>query len=127
IHTPAVDTVPREHILSFVLHYEDGPRDAESLFFDPIGKRLYVISKRELEVGVYSTMLPESGADTLTLRKVGVLPHTFVTSAAISPDGTEVLAKSLLAVYYWKRKPDESIAEMFSRPAALQPYQPEPQ
>ena len=125
--TPIVDTLPNDQVGSYVLRYADGPRDAESLFFDPIDKQLYVISKRELEVGVYTTVLPELPTDTLTLYKVGRLPHTFTTSAAISPDGTEVLVKSLLEVFYWKRKPDESIADMFIRPAMRQPYDPEPQ
>ncbi|MGV3762100.1 hypothetical protein [Parapedobacter sp.] len=127
VKTTTVDTLPSEQIRSFVMRYEDGPRDAESLFFDPLDKRLYVISKRELEVGVYTAALPESTADTLTLRKVGVLPHVFITSAAIRSDGTEVLLKSLLQVFYWKRKPGESIVEMFRRPATPQPYKPEPQ
>ncbi|MEC3880893.1 hypothetical protein [Parapedobacter sp. 10938] len=127
ISRPTVDTLPKEQIRSFVMRYEDGPRDAESLFFDPLDKRLCVVSKRELEVGIYTAALPESVTDTLILQKVGVLPHVFITSATISSDGTEVLLKSLLQVFYWKRKPGESIAEMFSRPAIQQPYQPEPQ
>lgn len=125
--TEMVDTIPNALIHSFVLRYEDGPRDAESLFFDPLDEQLFIISKRELEVGVYTAELPSSPADTLTLRKVGTLPHTFITSAAISSDGTEVLLKSLLEVFYWKRKPGESIGEMFMRPASPQPYLPEPQ
>lgn len=127
VGTPTVDTLPKDLIHSFVLRYEDGPRDAESLFFDPLDEQLYIISKRELEVGVYTTELPSLPTDTLTLRKVGVLPYTFITSADISGDGTEVLLKSLLEVFYWKRKPGESIGEMLGRPALPQPYQPEPQ
>ncbi len=127
IKTPTVATLPAEAIRSFVLRYEDGPRDAESLFVDPLDEQLYVISKRELEVGIYTTALPELPNDTLTLRKIGVLPHVFITSAAISPDGSEVLVKSLLQVFYWKRVAGESIGEMLRRPAMPQPYQPEPQ
>jgi len=123
----AMETLPREQIQSFVMRYEDGPRDAESLFFDALDSRLYVISKRELEVGIYATPLPESVTDTLTLHKIGTLPHVFITSAAISLDGSEVLVKNLLHVFYWKREPGESIQEMFRRPAMQQPYQPEPQ
>lgn len=123
----ATDTLSREHIQSLVMRYEDGPRDAESLFFDSRDKQLYVISKRELEVGIYATPLPESDTGTLMLRKVGVLPHVFITSAAISSDGTEVLIKNLLQVFYWRRKPHESIPEMFRRTAVEQPYHPEPQ
>src|SRR5690606_37594654 len=91
-----VDTIPQGRLHSYVLTYEDGPRDAESLFFDPLDEQLYIISKRELEVGVYCTRIPEVPADTLTLRKVATLPLTFATSAAISPDGMELLVKNLL-------------------------------
>lgn len=133
IKEPAIGTstaatmLPIEQTRSFVLRYEDGPRDAESLFFDPLDERLYVVSKRELEVGVYTTTLPELTADTLILRRIGTLPHIFITSATISPDGSEVLMKSLLEVFYWRRKVDESVGEMLRRPAMRQPYQAEPQ
>lgn len=122
-----VDTIPATKIRSFTLRYEDGPRDAESLFFDPLDQCLYIISKRELEVGVYSTKLTEMLTDTLTLRKRLTLPYTFVTAADISPDGSEILMKNLLQVLYWKRRAGESIIDMLQRPAARQPYQPEPQ
>ena len=124
-----VDTIPTAQIRSFVLNYEDGPRDAESLFFDPLDKCLYIISKRELEVGVYSTSttLPETPTDTLMLSKRVTLPYTFVTAADISPDGSEVLVKNLLQVLYWKRRAGESIVDMLRRPAERQLYRPEPQ
>ena len=124
---PTSDSLSIGEVRSFTLQYEDGPRDAESLFFDPIDERLYVISKRDLEVGVYATPLPEWPVDTLVLRKVCVLPHTFITAAAINSDGTEVLIKNLLNVFYWKRRPGETMGDMFSRPAIVQPYRPEPQ
>lgn len=124
-----VDTIRKAAIQSFALRYEDGPRDAESLFFDPIDKRLYIITKRELEVGVYWTVLPENpiAMDTLLLRKAGTLPLTFITSADISPNGNELLMKNLLGVFYWKREPGESVPEMLSKPAVALPYLPEPQ
>ena len=127
VRTPKVDTILKKRICSFTLKYEDGPRDAESFFFDPVDKRLYVISKRELGVGVYASDLPEAPMDTLALRKVGRLPYTFITSAAISPDGSEMLIKSLLEVFYWRRRPGESVPEMITRPAIKLPYLPEPQ
>ena len=123
----SADSVTIKQFQSFVMRYEDGPRDAESLFFDPVDQQLYIISKRDLEVGVYGTPLPDQPVDTLILRKVCTLPHTFMTSAAISADGSEVLAKNLLSVFYWKRRPGDSIADMLRRPALQQPYRPEPQ
>ncbi len=124
---PYVDTIPKERIRSFVMKYEDGPRDAESLFFDPLDKQLYIVSKREPSVGVYYTVLPEIPTDTLMLRKVGSLPHTFITAADISRDGGELLVKNLLEVFYWKRKKGESVQDMLNRVAIKLPYKPEPQ
>ncbi|MDX3914562.1 MAG: hypothetical protein QHC79_13560 [Pseudosphingobacterium sp.] len=122
-----VDTIPKQSITTCTLRYEDGPKDAESLFFDPIDKKLYIISKRDLHVGVYEAILPAQKTDTITLKKRISIPYTFVTSADISPDGKEVLIKNLLNVYYWKRKQGESIPEMFRHEGIMQPYQPEPQ
>ncbi|WP_379004289.1 hypothetical protein [Parapedobacter sp. GCM10030251] len=123
----SIDTIPREHIATYVLKYEDGPRDAESLFFDPIDNYLYVISKRELRSGIYRTVFPETPTDTLVLKHVGTLPHTFITSADLSEDGTEILMKNLLNVFYWQRSPGESIPQSLKRPAVRLPYRPEPQ
>ncbi len=122
-----VDTIPKARITTYVLQYENGPRDAESLFFDPIDKYLYLISKRELQVGIYRTALPEMPTDTLVLEKVGALPHTFINGADISRDGSEVLAKNLLNVFYWRRRAGESMPQMLERPALQLPYRPEPQ
>ena len=131
--TPSVDTLPAAGIHTFVLTYDKGPRDAESLFFDPIDQYLYVISKRELQVGVYRTALPEleptggTQADTLVLRQVGTIPYTFMTAADISRDGTELLVKNLTNVFYWRRDPGESVAGALRKPAIRLPYKPEPQ
>ena len=69
------DTIPAEEIATFNLRYEDGPRDAEAFFYDEMDQKLYVISKRELEVGLYETNLPLeeyhtfNPRDTLQLKK----------------------------------------------------------
>lgn len=123
-----IDTIPKGDIKHFIFTYEDGPRDAESLIFDPVDSAIYIISKRELEAGIYRAKLPERyTGDTLTLKCVGKLPHTFITGADISPDGSEILVKNLLDVYYWKRRPGETVATALQRPAVRLPYVPEPQ
>lgn len=125
------DTIPAKEITTFTLTYEDGPRDAEAFFYDEIDQKLYVISKRELEVGLYETKLPlqtdysSSLKDTLQLKKVALLPFTFITSVAIAYDGGEVLIKNLLNVFYWKREDKESIPNLLKKRAIQLPYKPE--
>ncbi|SEM53006.1 hypothetical protein SAMN05216436_105100 [bacterium A37T11] len=125
---PYSDTIPAATISTYVLKYADGPRDAESFFYDESDQQLYILSKRDLQAGVYSTPLPGApNRDTLILHKRTTIPHTFITSADLSSDGTELLVKDLLHVYYWKRKPGETIVHMLARPAISLPYKAEPQ
>lgn len=121
------DTIGRAAISSYVMKYEDGPRDAEALFYDSADANLYVISKRDLRSGIYSTHLPDQPGDTLLLRKRGDLPFTFITAADMSPDGSEILIKNLLEIFYWKRLRGETTLQMLARPAQKLPYKPEPQ
>jgi len=121
------DTISQDRITTYTLRYADGPRDAEAFFYDPQDKKLYVISKRDLHVGVYETALPENNQDTLVLKRRVSLPYTFITAADISSDGNEVLIKNLLYVYYWKRNRGEGIIDMFKRAGERQPYDAEPQ
>lgn len=122
----AVDTIAFSAIKTYLLRYPDGARDAESLFFDPIDQQLYVISKRDLQAHVYRTSLDQN-QDTLLLQPCASLPYTFLTSADITSDGTEVLVKNLLHVYYWKRRGNEPLPLLFAREGEEQPYEPEAQ
>ena len=125
------DTIPEKDITTYLLTYEDGPKDSEAFFYDEIDQKLYVISKRELEVGLYETKLPLQTdhsirpRDTLQLKKIGQLPFTFITSAAIAYDGSELLMKNLLHVFYWKRISEETIPQMLRRQPIQLPYKPE--
>lgn len=122
-----VDTIASSHIKTYLLRYPDGARDAESLFFDPIDQQLYIIGKRDLQAHVYRTALSQETGDTITLARCGTLPYTFLTSADIAADGSEVLVKNLLHVYYWKRRGKENLDELFARMGEEQPYEPEAQ
>lgn len=122
-----VDTIPATGIQTYKLHYEDGPRDAEAMFYDPLEEQLYIITKRELQVGLYGVKIPQETSEVLPLKRKATLALTFITAADISPGGDEILIKNLLDVYYWKRKPGEPMEHTLSREAIRQPYQPEPQ
>lgn len=142
---PQTDTIRAAHIRTFALQYEDGPRDAEALFYDRQDELLYVISKRELQVGLYAVAIPRfnlslspasaapqadapsAPADTLKLERKATLPFTYISAADISPSGDEILIRNLLSVFYWDRKAGESVVQALSRESVSQPYQPEPQ
>lgn len=122
-----VDTLVDMAIRTYSFSYPDGPRDAESLFFDPQTGSLYLITKRELSVGVYRIGLPEGDGRIAALTLEGRLPLTYVTGADMSADGSELLVKNLLEVHYWQRQPEETASDMLRRPSVRQPYAPEPQ
>lgn len=103
--------------------YPDGPRDAEGLFVDPVTRDIYLVSKRETSVGLFRLAWPYATADTNTLERVQTLDSlTMITAADISPDGSEILLKDYLGVYYWERRDGESVAEAISRRPRLLPY-----
>jgi len=115
------------------LRYPDGPRDAETLLADPIDKLLYVVSKREDSVSVYSTPLNFKAHDTLTLTRRAKLHFEgsgqakWITAGDVSKDGFKVLLKSYTAVYFWQRKAGEAVWQTLMRAPAELPYEVEPQ
>ena len=134
------DLIINSFVKTSVLHlvYPDGPRDAETLMIDPQDRLLYILSKREDSIGIYT--LPwrfsgsrRKGGDTLTLQKRGSLyfkglkPFKYITAGDISRDGQQVLVKSYAAVYYWKRRGHEPLWETLQRTATELPYTPEKQ
>ena len=123
---PLTDTITGIETITYV--YPDGPRDAESLFIDPLTKDIYIISKRESpEINIYVAKFPQSLSDTITLEQVGTLPFTQATAGDISSDGSEVLIKNYTNIYYWKRTAEESVSEALAKTPTNIPYLLEPQ
>lgn len=97
--------------------YPQGPRDAEAMFVDPQTKDIYIISKREEKVHLYALPYPQSTSDLITATDYGELPSfggglaNYVTGAAISPDGKEILVRTYTTVYYWKRDGAQTIPD----------------
>jgi hypothetical protein len=97
------------------LKYPDGPRDAETLMVDPIEKLLYIVSKRQDSVSVYTTPLSYKPNDTVTLTRrcklffTGLKVFKWITAGDISKDGTQIVLKSYEKVYYWKRNGNEPV------------------
>ncbi|MDN3668453.1 hypothetical protein QWY93_03815 [Echinicola jeungdonensis] len=109
------------------LKYPDGPRDAETLLVDPLGGDVFILSKRDSSNTLYKAPASKLSDSEIVLEKVMKLPVTMSVGGDISVDGSKILIKNYWAVYYWERKPGESIPEALSRIPVQLPYSPEPQ
>lgn len=104
----------------------DGNRDTETMLIDPFSKDLYLISKREDNVGVYRVR-QEFTNDVMTPEKVATIPYFKIVAGAFSPDGLEVILKDYDHIYYWTRSKDESLEEVLMRKPEELPYEREAQ
>ncbi|TDE13144.1 PE-PGRS family protein [Dyadobacter psychrotolerans] len=101
--------------------YPDGPRDAETLLLDPVTKDIFVISKESGQTGIYRLAYPQSTTGVMTAEKTGTIPAVnTATSGDIASDGAEILIRTYLTTYYWKRKTGETVAQALSQNALKQ-------
>ena len=125
---PANLQTPITQVERINFRYPDGPRDAEAMFVDPKTKDIYIISKREPNVRLYRLAYPQNVNEVTVAQSYGELPITFVTGAAISPDGSEIAVRTYTAISYWKRNADQTIADALQNGSSRQlPYRQEPQ
>ena len=103
--------------------YQDGPRDAESMFADPDG-RIYLVSKRDMRNRLY--VLPSEptlGGDTA--KYLGDLP-LYMTTAADRlqlPNGrSPIVVRSYGRLYYWDAAPTEAARDVLQRVPTQLPY-----
>jgi hypothetical protein len=121
-------TIAQANIQKIEFQYSDGKRDAETLITDPITKDIYIISKREAQVGIYRLPYPQSTSAVLTAEKIGTLPYSLIVGGDISPDGKEVLLKTYDKVLYWRRDNSTiTLASLWQSAAQELPYTAEPQ
>ena len=105
--------------------YVDGPHNAESLLIDPLTKDIYIVSKNDI-ANVYYLPYPQRTDTIVTLKKIAVLPLNTLTAGDISADGSEILLKNYVEIYYWKRGPHESVRDALLRAPVTLPYIQEP-
>ncbi|NBA74145.1 hypothetical protein GOQ04_01185 [Emticicia sp. ODNR4P] len=121
--------------------YPDGRKDAECLLIDPITKDIFIISNREAEKHIYRLKYPQSTQQVNTAEFVGILNASkekptddkasrqdlFITSGTVSNRGDEILVKNYKNIFYWKKSPNETIAQALQHPATVLPYEVESQ
>jgi len=115
------------------LKYPDGPKDAETLMVDPVEKLMYIVSKRQDSVTVYTAPLKYKDNDTITLTKrcklffAGLRLFKWITAGDISKDGSQIILKSYEKVYYWKRNGNEPVWKTMQTKPVIPFYVPEKQ
>ncbi len=109
------------------LTYPGGPRDAETLLVDPLARDIYIIAKRELFSKVYRAGFPQSTTQQTRLEAVTVLPWGFATGGDVSPDGREVIVRSMGSASLWTRPAGEPLWHAFSGKQIHLPLANEPQ
>lgn len=103
-------------------------RDTEALMIDPQSKDLYIFSKREHGINLYTLPYPQSTTEFISAKNVlSDLPFSRIVAADWSADGTEILIKDYEQVYYWKRTAHEPLLELIQKKPAILPYEREPQ
>jgi hypothetical protein len=105
------------------IEYPDGLHDAETLLIEPNSCDLYIVSKREEQIGVYRLSYPQSTQTINYAKKIATLPFTWAVGGDLSPDGNELLVKTESTVYYWKKASQEPISAFFKTPNLMSvPY-----
>jgi hypothetical protein len=101
----------------FTFVYPDGPRDAESMFVDPLTKDIYIITKRENPKHLYRAAYPQSASGATTLQLMTTFVDSdWLTAADISPDGNEIIVRSYATTsgQMYIRPPGGSITDAFN-------------
>lgn len=122
---PSSQTLSNVEAINYV--YSNGARDAESLMVDPLTKDIYIVSKRESQVGLYVLPFPQSVVEMDTAEFIMSMPYTGFVGGDISFDGTEVLIKTYFEVYHWARPNGVTIKDALSEKPSRLMYTAEPQ
>ncbi|WP_434425914.1 hypothetical protein [Nannocystis pusilla] len=108
-----VDSVLPAERLFFT--YQDGPHDAETLLVDPQSGGITVITKVDGgDSSIYEFPLPLRPGERVVLEPAGSFqPPTGsprITGGDVHPDGTGVLLRTRSGVYYYSKRPEDSVA-----------------
>ena len=122
-----LQAIPSAAIDQVKLQFPGGPKDAETLLADPITGTLFLVSKREPKNALYQVPAMAFEKGSATLEKVHEFEFNSSVAGDISKDGSQILIKTYLAVFYWKRTDKQSLVEALKAVPIRLPYVPEPQ
>lgn len=120
-------TIPAEHIDRFAFIYEDGPKDCETLFIDPLNSDVYLVSKREEKVGLYQIKAPLITDSLNIAHRILNLDFPLAVAGDISKSRDKILIKTYSDIYCWDVLPNQPIEEALESESIKLPYIAEPQ
>ena len=123
--TAATDTVQQIDKIAFF--YPDGSHNAEAILVDAATQDIYIITKNDLKSKIFKLTYPYSTTGMNKADEIGSLPYNYVVSAAMLPNGKEIVVKTYDAIYYYPYKSGETILQSLSSEPAKLPYLQEPQ
>lgn len=110
-----------EDVETLRFRYPDGQHDSETLLVDPVTKDLYIVSKETQQAQLYRLAYPQSTTEVMTAEWLGTLPFVaLATSGDISKNGDEILIRTYLSVYYWKKRANQTIGQALTATAQKQ-------
>jgi hypothetical protein len=105
------------------ISYHEGPRDAETLFYDFNSDSLIMITKREKKVMVYQ--FPFKNGMKTTIKSRGKLPFRLVTAGDMNSEG-EIAIKNYDHIFFFDAR-QNTVENILKGPDFRIPYTPEPQ
>ena len=85
------------------------------------------MSKREAKNTLYRVPADGFEKGNTLLEKLHSFDFTSSVAADVSRDGSQILIKNYLQVFYWTRQANQSLSEALQAPPLRLPYVPEPQ
>ena len=115
------DTAPAD---ALVFTYPDGPRDVEALLVGPRSGEILLVAKGGAASPVYRLPADAFGGPPVAAERVGeirlpglVAPFDEPSGGAVSPDGSRLAVRTLLAALLWDVPPDGDLAAALVGPA----------
>jgi hypothetical protein len=116
---------------SLIVRYPGGPADAEAFFVDPRSGDSFIVTKTPtgrssvLRIPLDAWSSPSTEAQHAATIELGAL--SFVTSAAITADGSIIALRTYRGVWLWERTSNESVTDAMQAMPCEAPSAAEPQ
>ena len=118
---PAAGTDTVKTFTTIQFTYPDGPRDAEAFVVDPKTMDIFIFSKKDTKSRIYRIAYPY--ASNGAAEMMGELPYNTVVGATASQDGSEILVKTYMNVFYYKRNTGETFTQALLKTPVTLGYQ----